>query len=248
MAYRGEFGRRLYSGGQTIGGVMKKLATALLLCLCIVSFGRAATIDIPPVGQHLQFWCWAAVSEMIFRHYSVPEVTPINYQCGIVAFRDPVCSQRCDLCNVGAGSMHTLKDVLKRYPEIARNRTGEAGPRVGATVKKAPLSAELLRDEIDEGLPVVVGISPSQFTYGGVAQHVALVVGYEEDEEGLSLIVNDPFPYDLSIYASFTNPYIRHGGTLIVPWQYRIKYEKFRKGLNWTESIYNITCTGGMCP
>lgn len=227
---------------------MKKTALMLALLLCLVSPGRAETLDIAPSPQQLPHWCWAAVSEMVFRYYGIAAINPIDYQCGIVALSYPICNVNCFACDITAPNIGIFRNVLTNYPQVARNLTGGFGASISVVPNLSPLTKAGVRTEIDAGRPIVAGVSPSGFSIGGQPQHATLIVGYEDDDSDLLLIVNDPFPYDLSRFAALTNPYIAHGADLVLPGQYRIAYSVFRDALRWTQSISRIRCSGPTCP
>ena len=75
------------------------------------------------------------------------------------------------------------------------------------------MSAFAVKSEIDNGRPIIAGISPgSGMMPPGLAQHAVLIVGY--DDVGAILIVNDPFPYQA---AGMIPPYVQVGGAQILP-------------------------------
>lgn len=227
---------------------MKKRILILALLSSLASPGRADTLDIEPIQQHMPNWCWAAVSEMVFRYYGIVAINPIDYQCGIVALSYPICNMNCFICNISAPNIGVLQNVLNNYPRVAHNLNGGFGANISVTTNLSPLTRTGVRSEIDAGRPIIAGISPSGFSIGGQPQHATLIVGYEGDDSDLQLIVNDPFPYDLSQFSAYTNPYISHGADLVSLGQYRIAYAVFRDALLWTQSIAQIHCSGHTCP
>ncbi len=225
-------------------GFAARLAVALV-ALGIVGAShsrgaRAETLDIPPVVQLTHVWCWLAVGEMVFKHYDIPSVNPAGiYQCGIVgaiahgtAYH--ACSVNCSFCTIPAGSSQVLINMIEDYPRKVRQYTGSSNADVKVEWIRSAMSASDVVDEIDEDRPIVAGISPSN-PPGGLSlgsQHVALIVGYEND--GDTLIVNDPFPFD---QVGWDNPYIRAGGRRTIPNQYAIDRDAFESRLNWGESF-----------
>lgn len=206
-------------------------------------------LSISPVYQETPVWCWAAVGEMVLRHYDVPTINPAgDFQCGIVALMHPVCELNCGNCILPAGSLSYMNDMLTRYPTIASFRTGIPAGRIRTNPVHRSLTKSEIKGEIDNGSPIVAGISPSGFSFGGVSQHVALIVGYEEEDSDFYLIVNDPFPYGILMFQGRPDPYIVAGGSNVESGQYRIKFEKFKNRLLWRESIYKIRCNGNDCP
>lgn len=231
---------------------MKKITSAIMfLLLGFVHSPRADTLGIEPLAQDMANWCWAAVSEMVFTYYNVPALNNTNYQCGIVAGMFPACSVSCQICNLPAPDIAYLASVLKKYPMVAVNITGAPVGRIRSKISYSALTRSQIRDEIDNGRPIVAAVAPSGFSFMNQPRHVALIVGYEDgdgDNGEFALIVNDPFPYDLSMYSHLTNPYIAAGGDLLEPGQYIISYSDFRQKLIWTQSIKDIRCDGIDCP
>lgn len=66
-----------------------------------------------------------------------------------------------------------------------------------------------MKKEIDEGRPIIVGVSPSGFKIKGISQHMALIVGYDDSSGDLKLTVNDPFPFEDDRFLWIANPYNR---------------------------------------
>lgn len=84
---------------------------------------HSSEISILPVVQQNQFWCWAAVSEMILEHFDYGSINPAgNFQCGIVAMLGSRCDINCFLCNVGIVNLHNLTIVLLNYQYYADMR------------------------------------------------------------------------------------------------------------------------------
>jgi hypothetical protein len=106
-----------------------------------------------------------------------------------------------------------------------------------------------VRQEINEGRPIVAGVSPSGFKIDGISQHTALIVGYDDRSGSLKLIVNDPFPFEDDRFLWIGNPYqpnMDMSGDN--DGQYEVSFERFRKKIKWIHTIYRITCTGKGCP
>lgn len=221
----------------------RRLAVALLLLMAAgtgAAPGKAESLDIDPQMQRTRVWCWLAVGEMIFSHYGVPNLNPMgNFQCGIIGVVTlgtgyHACSMDCRRCEFPAGSAENMRYMLETYPVRARQLEGVGSTGIAVELRSSPLSKRSLVREIDAGNPVVAGINPSGRPPGAppVSQHVALVVGYEDDGE--ILIVNDPYPFYVD---GWHNPYLASGGEELEPLQYRIAYSDFRHGLDWAESM-----------
>jgi hypothetical protein len=124
--------------------------------------------------------------------------------------------------------------MLEEYPKKVRQYTGSSNADVRVDYANNALSASAIVDQIDNDRPIVAGISPSN-PPGGLnlgSQHVALIVGYENN--GDTLIVNDPYPFD---QVGWNNPYLRAGGQRTIPNQYSISRTSFQQNLNWGESF-----------
>ena len=227
---------------------MKSCLVILLLLFCLGA-GIAsppapnavdAELSIQPVVQRTPVWCWVAVGEMVFKHFGVPNVNPGGvYQCGIIgAIAGPMhpCWQNCGLCIVPAGSPQGITSMLFQYPRIAGSLTRQHIDGVRSTHVRRALSPEQIHEEIDNDRPIIAGINPSG-VMGPFAQHVVLIIGYEESDDRLFLTVNDPYPYQF--VGNRFDPYLHsrgRGGN----GQYRISYDNFRSGLAWSESFYDL--------
>lgn len=193
----------------------------------------SALLRVVPVYQQTQVWCWLAVGEMLFRHYGIRNVNPAgNFQCGIVgAISDPSspCYSNCGACIRPSGSNQGTLSMLANYAGAV------AGRRFEYSEARVISPAEIVQN-IDARRPIMAGISTNRRIYDTDSEHVALIVGYEILGGTMHVIVNDPFPY-----AAGGNPFIRHGGTQLQPYQYRIAYDRFRNGVFWHWSIFNIS-------
>ena len=80
------------------------------LCLLGASAGssEAGSLSIRPVIQKASVWCSAAVGEMVFDYFHVPNVNPAgHFQCGILGVlaagkQWQECAYRCERCPVPA--------------------------------------------------------------------------------------------------------------------------------------------------
>jgi Peptidase_C39 like family len=120
---------------------------------------------------------------------------------------------------------------------------------LAAQSKTGSLSEEEVKQEINEGRPIVAGVSPSGFKIDGVSQHTALIVGYDDRSGSLKLIVNDPFPFEDDRFLWIGNPYqpnMDMSGDN--DGQYEVSFERFRSKIKWMYTMYRITCTGKGCP
>jgi len=191
--------------------------------------GKGKILDIPPLFQRNPMWCWLTVAEMIFksRKPPVPAFDPWKaakmklpplldpdklYQWGILAVVHPACWLHPDACAmVGGSSWENMQRALQIYPPKAGEQNTAPGGKnpnnaVGSVKKEGCLSAKEIKDAIDAGHPIIVGISPGQNPAPPTPAHVALIVGYQELPNGdIELIVNDPWPYHLR--PQDKNPY-----------------------------------------
>ena len=222
-----------------------------LVLLVPVNLTMAAEVKlhIPPVFQERPSWCWAAVGEMVFKYYDVPAAHRTDYQCGIAQGRN-LCKgiPNCFECDLSAGNEATMVNMLEQYPVMA-TRGGTAGDiALTAQSKSGSLSEAEVKNELDQGRPIIVGISPTGFMVDGTAQHMALIVGYEDRSGDLMLTVNDPFPYEDMRFLWIGNAYLSARASGGSEGEYEIEYEAFRLRLKWTHTISRITCTGHGCP
>lgn len=123
-----------------------QMAIALMCFSFTISRTYAEEIlPISPVYQESPVWCWAAVSEMVFRHYGVPSINPIgDYQCGIAALVHPGCEFNCGNCVVSAPSISYVNNVIRNYPKVAGFRTGLFSGRITSVPTYRALSKTTL--------------------------------------------------------------------------------------------------------
>ena len=221
----------------------------VLLVPVNLTMAAGVTLHIPPVFQERPSWCWAAIGEMVLKYYDIPAIHRTDYQCGIVQSRKlcmglPDCLQ----CDLSPGDEATMVNMLQQYPVMATGG-GTAGD-IALTVqsKNGSLSDAEVKKEIDEGRPIIVGLSPTGFKVDGIPQHMALIVGYEDRSGDLMLTVNDPFPYEDMRFLWIGNAYLSARASGGSDGEYEIEYEAFRLRLKWTQTMYRMTCTGHGCP
>ena len=217
---------------------------AMWIALILGTPARAAeeSLDIAPQFQKTAVWCWVAVSEMVFEYFDVANVNPAGvFQCGIVgamaaATWAEACTQDCfqPQCQVPAGWAQYLVQTLEEYPRRAATAEQEDQPRIRASHLSRKLLFSEVENEIDDGNPIITGINPSGSSAGGTSQHVALIVGYGDEDDDKTLLINDPFPFDL---VGAGNPYVQAAGTEIEDGQYKISYDDFVHDLRWRETI-----------
>jgi hypothetical protein len=222
----------------------------LLALLLPVNLTMAAEVKlhIPPVFQERPSWCWAAVGEMVFKYYDVPVAHRTDYQCGIAQGRK-LCTEtpNCFECDLPDGDDATVVNMLEQYPLMA-TRSSSRNIALTAHTKTGGLSESEVKNELDEGRPIIVGLSPGGFKVGDSAQHMALIIGYDDSSGNLMLTVNDPFPFEDDVFLWIMNPYLKIEASGKSDGQYEIGFERFRSKLKWTQTIYGITCTGHECP
>ncbi len=221
----------------------------VLLVPADLTLAAEVKLHIPPVIQERPSWSWAAVGEMVFKYYDIPAIHRTDYQCGIVQSRKlcvglPDCLQ----CDLSPGDETTMVNMLEQYP-VTATRGGRAGD-IALTVqsKNGSLSDAEVKKEIDEGRPIIVGLSPNGFKVDGIPQHMALIVGYEDRSGDLMLTVNDPFPYEDMRFLWIGNAYLSARASGGSDGEYVIGSEAFRLRLKWTQTMYRMTCTGHDCP
>ena len=172
---------------------------------------------------------------MVLEHYDYDSVNPVgDFQCGVVAMLGGVCNNQCFACRVGIGSLYNLTAVLREYQRVAYY-VGMYGEQFTPQVTERLTPAQVV-SEIDEGDPIVAGISPSGmggFYPPSFGEHVALIVGYENGNRTFKVIVNDPFPY---AYVGY-DPYLAWDAELLEPGQYLIDYDALTYQLGYKDSI-----------
>jgi Papain-like cysteine protease AvrRpt2 len=225
------------------------------LCLSLMApiaptIAGEVRLHIPPVFQERPSWCWAAVGEMVFKYYYVPAVHRTDYQCGIAQTRN-LCTgiPNCVTCDLPVGDESSMMNMLQQYSLLA-TRDGAAGDvALAAQSKAGSLSAEEVKQEINEGRPIIAGVSPSGFKIDGISQHTALIVGYDDRSGNLKLIVNDPFPFEDDRFLWIGNPYQPNMDmSEDNDGQYEVSFERFRSKIKWKHTMYRITCSGKGCP
>ena len=238
--------------GKPVKTRMAAFGVGLFLVLLVpanLTTAAEVKLHIAPVFQERPSWCWAAVGEMVFKYYYVPAAHRTDYQCGIVQGRN-LCKgiPNCVPCDLSAGDEATMVNMIEQYPLMAT--LGSKAGDIALTVqsKSGSLSEAEVKNELDQGRPIIVGISPPGFKVGGSPQHMALIVGYDDRSDDLMLTVNDPFPYEDMRFLWIGNAYLSARASGGSDGEYVIGYEAFRLRLKWTQTIYRITCTGHDCP
>jgi hypothetical protein len=173
------------------------------------------------------------------------------YQWGILAAVHPECWVSPDSCALkGGGSSQNMQRVLRVYPPIASknsNPPGQDGLPLNSENPKGCLDAKTIKEEIRAGRPIIAGITPGAnparvaviMAKNVPPQHVALIIGYQEDEKGnLKLIINDPWPFQLQ--PGGADPYVKAGGTRNCEANYTIDLNDFCTKLGWSESFIKI--------
>lgn len=236
--------------------MLRRVLTVALAMLVAAPLAIAAAdaaskiLNIRPVSQKTPAWCWLATGEMIFRYYNIPANAP-DYQCGEarfqgafqvapagpMAFTGP-CWLNCGGCAlVGAGSVQGLINMTVQYPYGMSIVTGASYSLQVPKVSLTPLAPADVITEIDADRPIIAGISPGAgMLPPGLAEHAVLIVGYDND--GATLIVNDPFPYQS---AGMTPPYVQAGGSAMQAGRYAVPYQAMVGPIAWSTAVYGIT-------
>lgn len=198
------------------------------------------TLAIPPIYQQSEVWCWAASAEMIFRAYGLPNLNPAgNFQCGIVgAYYGPnhPCYSNCNLCQSGIGTMSQMKVLIDQYGLFSNNFT--RSPVLSSRISLSALTFNNTASEINSGRPILAGISPNGYSYPNISEHVVVIVGYVINNQGQTLVVNDPFPYEA--FPLLRNPYTSNGGILMQLGRYSISYSAFVSQMRWGNTLDQI--------
>ena len=203
-----------------------------------------ARLNVAPIAQQTQVWCWAASAEMIFKYYQMPNLNPYgDYQCGIVGSYFYVvggplhpCVSNCYLCQTGANGLTEIQRLINDYGNVAQS-VGAGSRDLSSRLQFSALSLGQLAKELDEGRPVLAGISPQGISLPNISQHAVVIVGYDATGAVPIVYVNDPYPY-LAVFQQ--DPYTMHGGALIAPGRYAIAYQSLVSQLRWGNTLFAI--------
>ena len=205
------------------------LACAFLLLGLNAGWAASKDLGIRPLTQQTPYWCWAAVSEMMFKHYDVPIARNNRFQCDLVSLiLGGRCAADCRLCaNRPIGTAQRFADSLVAYQTLV-------GKKGFAVEIDRILTFDALVAQINAGDPVIAGISPSGVEYDvGMSEHAVLIVGYNTAGRG-ALKINDPMPYDT------TPPYIRAGGKQVEAGAYWIGFDEFVNRLVYRDTLIAV--------
>ena len=206
-------------------------------------------LHIPLLFQERPSWCWTAVGEMVFKYYDIPALHRADYQCGIAQSRK-LCAGMldCTECALSAVDEASVANLVEQYPASATEAGKANNIALTVQLKDGVLSEEEVKQELEEGRPIIVGLSPRGFKVDGIRQHMALIVGYDTSSGDLMLTVNDPLPFEDMIFLWIGSPYINARASEEAEGQYEVGYEAFRSRLKWTKTLYRMTCKGTGCP
>ena len=212
---------------------------------CVVDYEPTqALLNVAPIAQQTQVWCWAASAEMILRYHGLPNLNPgYDYQCGVVGTyfylvygpQHP-CVYNCYLCETGASGMTEVRRIVEQYGDVARS-FGVNSPDLRSTIQFSALTLQQLAKNLDENRPVIAGISPTGISLPNISMHAIILVGYDATGPDPIVYVNDPFPY-LAFFQQ--DPYTMYGGAFIAPGRYAISYEALVEMLRWGNTIHDI--------
>jgi len=219
---------------------LRAVAIPLLMLSALSSSAAHAdrVLPIAPVTQATPVWCWLAVGEMVFRYFDVPAVNE-HFQCGLIGAisigtAKDICASDCTKCTVPGGDATTVTAMLTEYPRRASLLKKLKSPRLFVSHGNV-LTVDEVRKELDGDRPILAGISPAGRPQAfGPSAHVALIVGYENVDGGLRLVVNDPFPFSSKTWA---DPYLKAGATLVSPGRYLVDYAVYTGAMGWAESF-----------
>jgi hypothetical protein len=226
------------------GVVMIRIGQITLFAMLLLGLQQHviadARLDVDPVLQETPEWCWITAGQMVFTFFGVANLNPAgNFQCGIISLAAPACDKDCRKCaSVPGGSLDRVHNMLMRYSQVASTRS-HTSAQLTADTYSSPLSMDDVKTEINLQRPIIVGISPNGHPPPHGSEHVALIIGYDDQSD---LIVNDPFPFNPS-----RNPYGAAGGKQIARGQYIISRDAFVSRLLWREGVDHIRCSGPDC-
>jgi len=221
----------------------------ILLVPVNLTMAAEVQLHIPPLFQERPSWCWAAVGEMVFKYYDIPALHRTDYQCGIVQSRK-LCMgiSNCVDCDLSSVDEAAVVNMLEQYPALATEGGNARDIALTVQLKDGSLSEGEVKQELDEGRPIIVGLAPRGFKVDGIRQHMALIVGYDMSSGELMLTVNDPFPFEDMVFLWIGSPYVTAKASEEGDGRYEVGYEAFRSKLKWTKTLYRLTCTGTGCP
>lgn len=202
----------------------------------------ARVLNIAPIAQQTEVWCWAASAEMVFRYYGLPNLNPAgNFQCGIVAaYAGPqsACWSNCFACLSGIGPVSQIQVLINNYGPVANIYLPSPSRVLTSRLLFNYLSFDNLAQQINSGQPIIAGVSPSGYAYPNISEHVVVIVGYRNDASGQRVIVNDPFPYQA--FPTQQNPYFKANGSLLQLGQYSVPYSTFISQMKWANTVDQI--------
>ncbi|WP_224247384.1 hypothetical protein [Hyalangium gracile] len=213
------------------------------------------TLPIAPRAQAQPHWSWITVGEMVFRHYGVvvaKDTVDSSAQCHIVralfsGSEQFQCQSNCSPCeSMSGGSSVEVAGMLTSVPRRLA-ASGRPVPRLYAA--GAPvLPASQMIQELEQGNPIVVGLSPGAPSALPASlhrflppMHAALVTGYLKSSAETWYLVNDPYPFR----DPLTNPYVQQQSVPVmgllqgapIPVAYWIRESALKAGLQWSESF-----------
>ncbi|HKP01295.1 MAG TPA: papain-like cysteine protease family protein [Nitrospiraceae bacterium] len=136
----------------------------VLLVPANLTMAAEVQLHIPPLFQERPSWCWAAVGEMVFKYYDIPAFHRADYQCGIVQTRK-LCTgmPNCAGCALSSVDEASVVNLLEQYPALATEDGKAKNIALTVQLKDGILSEEEVKQELDEGRPIIVGLSPRGF-------------------------------------------------------------------------------------
>lgn len=128
--------------------------------------GGQRILSVPFIAQQTPVWCWAAVSEMVFRYYGRGAT-----QCQILSgwYRGDCCTFP-QLCQT-TGSLQAIQQTLYAFGGL------------GSAVYPGPISFANVQSEINAGHPIIAAYR------GSFSGHVVVIYGY--DARG-NIYIRDP--------------------------------------------------------
>lgn len=146
-------------------------------------------LPIPWYGWDQNEWCWAACAQMLayfFQHNKADQCTFATQMFGHDCCQNP---------------------SANNFP-LAVSKITEVFPLFGKSAKLVPRWVEFaeIQTEIAGGHPVQIG-----FTWNNGNNHVAVVAGAAETDQGQLLYVNDPDPEFAYGWCKFTDVRAAYG-------------------------------------
>jgi len=114
---------------QPLPGASFLILVLIPLCSIIPRNSKAEQLSIDPEIQSSPVWCWLAVGKMVFRHFDIENVNPLNYQCGIVGLGALGSANEACMIDWRIGNISWVFAMSDNRNSVKQRIRGESGPR-----------------------------------------------------------------------------------------------------------------------